>query len=58
MITVLVNFSDQPVPWPADLSGVTVLLSTVSEGEVNPMVLAPNEAVVLQVRSSPGTALL
>ena len=51
VITVLVNFSDETLPWPADLSGVTVLLSTTGDRQAKAMVLGPNEAVVLQIRS-------
>jgi alpha-glucosidase len=50
-ITVLVNFSDETLPWPGDLSGVTVLLSTAGDRQTDPMALGPNEAVVLQIRS-------
>jgi alpha-glucosidase len=46
-LTVLVNFADEAVPWPSDLAGVVVLLSTSGRRTVD-AALGPDEAVVLQ----------
>lgn len=46
-LTVLVNFAGAPVPWPADLTGSVVLLSTSSR-RTGDAALDPDEAVVLQ----------
>jgi alpha-glucosidase len=46
-LTVLVNFADEAVPWPADLAGSVVLLSTSGHRAVDEP-LGPDEAVVLQ----------
>jgi alpha-glucosidase len=46
-LTVLVNFADEAVPWPSDLAGSVVLLSTSGRRTVD-AALGPDEAVVLQ----------
>ena len=46
-LTVLVNFADEPAPWPSDLAGSVVLLSTSGRRTVDAD-LGPDEAVVLQ----------
>jgi alpha-glucosidase len=46
-LTVLVNFADEPAPWPSDLAGSVVLVSTSGRRTVD-ATLGPDEAVVLQ----------
>jgi alpha-glucosidase len=48
-LTVLVNLSDQPAPWPSDLAGSVVLLSSSGRQDVE-IDLGPDEAVVLHRR--------
>jgi hypothetical protein len=51
VITVIVNFSDKTLPWPTDLTDVTVLVSNAAGNKGNAMALGPNEAVLVQIRS-------
>jgi alpha-glucosidase len=48
-LTVLVNLSDQPAPWPSDLAGSAMLLSTSGRRDVDAD-LGPDQAVVLRRR--------
>jgi glycosidase len=52
-LAVLVNFADEPAPWPSELADSAVLLSTSGRRTVGADLdsdLGPDEAVVLQRR--------